>query len=514
MYLLHLPLYALLTIALWTAAPSLAQGVSDSAPSYSADVLPILAEHDALGLGDAYAWDALFASEAGATIVPFDAEGSLLVRLVEDLPADVEIPYPSLRALSEAELGTVKAWIEGGARNDDGAVPYTDAKHVLFVAEQGQNSVALVDAARRRVIRRVRFDELGLPSVPYGPHHMVFADDESAWYASLISAGAVAKLSMDLTLDPSAPAYLLGHSEIGGFTTPGMMALDDARGRLYVGRSTLSSSGTYGLGAFDTATMTLTEEIPLPSFDVPHALALAADGRFLLTAPLSGREALVVDTETGDLIHRTPLGETNRELVHFSLLPDGQTATLTSNSGGQSEVLFFQLAADGALTPDGTAPTGARAWHGHLDSDGRSLLVPNRAGHSVTVIDVPSKTVRLTADNAAADGPIAMPHSPAPTYDGAFFVTSSNLQGAWAPPFNFLGPPDADGVRTPLPNEAFGNLTVLNAETGAVEAVIPLGAYPSGVEHPMGAHGHHDMGDMDHDRHDGDHEMNHGGGHH
>src|SRR5690606_32488688 len=168
---------------------------------------------------------------------------------------------------------------------------------------------------------------------------------------------------------------------------------------------------------------------------------------------------------------------------------------------------------DGTLTPDGAVPTGARAWHGHLDSDGRTLLVPNRAGDSVTLIDVPNKSVRLTAANATPDGPIAMPHSPAPTYEGAFFVTSSNLQGTWTPPFNFLGEPDADGARAPLPNDAFGNVTVLDAETGAVEAVILLGAYPSGVEHPMGLHAGHDG--MDHGDHDMHHEeMHHDGGHH
>ena len=458
-------------------------------PRYSEHVRPLLAEHDALGLG-AYDWDTLFASEAGAAIVPFDAERSLLVRLVEDLPADAEIPYPALRDLSDAERQTLKNWIEAGARNDDGAVPYADAEHVLFAAVQGENYVALIDAARRRVIRHVHFDDHGLPSAPYGPHHMVFAPDESGWYASLISAGVVAKLSMDLTLDPSDPAYLLAHSEPAGFTTPGMMALDAHAGRLYVGRSTLSTGNTYGLGVFDAGSLAQIEEFPLPAYDIPHALTLTPDGRFLLTAPLSGQDALVVDAASGDLVSRTPLSETNRELVHFSLLPDGTTATLTAN-GGASEVLFFQLSEDGTLTPDGAAPTGARAWHGHLDSDGRTLLVPNRADDSVTLIDVPNKSVRLTAANATPDGPIAMPHSPAPTYEGAFFVTSSNLQGTWAPPFNFLGEPDADGVRAPLPNDAFGNVTVLNAETGAVEAVIPLGAYPSGIEHPMPEHGGH-----------------------
>jgi len=499
-------------------------------PSYSAHIQPLLAARDAFGFGDAdaYAWKSLFESEAGATIIPFDAEGSYAVRFVEDLPADAEIPYPNLRTLEDDELRALKRWIEAGAKDDDGTVPYADAEHVLFVGVQGANYVALVDAARRRVIRHVHFDDHDLPSAPYGPHHMAFEPDDSAWYVSLISAGVVAKLSMDLTLDPSDPAYLIAHSEPGGFTTPGMLALDADGGRLYSGRSTLSSSGTYGLGAFDTATMDLDEEIPLPAYDIPHALALTADGRFILTAPLTGRDVLVVETASADLVHRTSLGDANRELIHFSILPDGETATLTSNAEGRSEVLFFRLGEDGSLTPDGAAPTGARAWHGHLDSDGRTVLVPNRAGNSVTLIDAATKTVRLTAENPSEDGPIAMPHSPAPTYDGAFFVTSSNLQGTWQPPFRFLDDdPDGDGVREPLPADAFGNLTVLNAETGAVEAVLPLGRYPSGVEHPM--HGMHhgmdhgdmdhegmegmDHGDMDHDQmdHDGDHEMQHDG---
>ncbi len=474
-----------------TATPSLAPDSTDydriEDLGYAAHVQPLLAEHDVFGLGgpEAYAWDALFESEAGATIVPFDSEGSYALRFLDDLADTTAIPYPNLRQLRPDERRYLTRWIEAGAKNDDGAVPYADAEHILFACVQGENHVALIDAARRRVIRRVYFDDLGLPSAPYGPHHVVFEPDGSAWYVSLISAGAVAKLSMDLTMDPSDPDYLLAASEPGGFTTPGMMALDADARRLYVGRSTLSSGSTYGLGVFDPGTMALAEEFPLPAYDIPHALALTADGRYLLTAPLTGRDALVVDAVSGDLVGRTSLGDTNRELVHFSLLPDGTTATLTSNSEGVSEVLFFQLGEDGTLTLDGSVPTGARAWHGHLDSDGRTLLVPNRTGNSVTLIDVPTKTVRLTAENASAGGPIAMPHSPAPTYEGAFFVTSSNLQGTWSPPFHFLDDdPDGDGVREPLPNEAFGNVTVLDAETGAVEAVIPLGRYPSGVEHP------------------------------
>ena len=228
---------------------------------YAEHVQPLLADRDVFGFGDpdAYAWDALFASAAGATIVPFDGAGSLFVRLVRDLPDSVAIPYPNLRSLEPDEFRYLARWIEAGARDDAGTVPYADAETLLFACVQGENHVAVIDPARRRVIRRIYLDDLGLPSAPYGPHHIVFEPDGSGWYVSLISAGTVAKLSMDLSLDPSDPSYLLAASEPGGFVTPGMMALDAEAQRLYVGRSTLSSAGTYGLGAFDTQTMTLAE---------------------------------------------------------------------------------------------------------------------------------------------------------------------------------------------------------------------------------------------------------------
>src|SRR5690554_935319 len=190
--------------------------------SFSEYVQPLLAARDAFApeatdeAGDLadYAWDAIFASEAGATIVPFDEEGSLLIRFVEDLPEDAAIPYPNLRRLQDDEVRYLKRWVEAGAKNDAGHVPYADSEHLLFAAIQGENHVAIIDAQARRVIRRIYLDDHGIESRPYGPHHIVFAPDASAWYVSLISAGVVAKLSMDLTMDPSDPAYLLAASDV------------------------------------------------------------------------------------------------------------------------------------------------------------------------------------------------------------------------------------------------------------------------------------------------------------
>ena len=424
------------------------------------------------------------------TIVPFDAEHSLLVRFVEDLAADAEISYPNLRRLQDDEVRYLKRWIEDGARSDDGDVPFADAEHLLYAAVQGANYIAIIDAERRQVIRNIYFDDLGLPSAPNGPHYMVFEPDRSAVYVSLVNANRIAKISGDLSMDPSDAAYLLGTTP--AFTTPGMMVLDPESGRLYAGRSTASAPGTTPtVGVFDSGDMSALEEYPIPDpgTSFPHAIAMTPDFRYLLTAPLVGDYALSMDAMTGDYVSRVPVGGT-AELVHFSMLPDGTTATLTANpaGAGEDEVLFFGVGSDGALTLQGDVPTGGeRAWHAHLNSDGITVLVPNRASNSVSLIDVPSMTLRMEVENPP-DGPIVQPHSPGPQHAGAFFVSNSNLDGAWTPPYPFLGD---DGE--PLPNDAFGNVVALDPDTGEVLKTILLGHYPSGLEH-WHAGGHHHGG--------------------
>lgn len=487
---------------------------------YSDNVQPLLVARNAFapiataepGDADDYEWADIFEGAWGETIIPFDETGSWFVRLVEDLSEDVAIPYPNLRSLEADELRYLKRWIADGARNDAGEVPYADVQHLLYACEQGQNSVAMIDMVRHQVIRRVYLDDHNMPSEPYGPHHIAFEPDGSAWFTSVISAGRIAKFSTDLSMDPSDEAYLIAASPQGGFTTPGMLAVDPHTNRLFAGRSTLSSGGTFGIGAFDRTTLEQVTEYPLPGFDVPHALGLTPDGRFILTASLTGDRALVINTESGDIVSQAPVGG-RRELVHMNVLPDATTATLTANTqGGASDVLFFTLDADGILTPNGSVsagPDGSRAWHAHLDHDGRTLLVPLRSGSGVTLIDVPERRVRLSVGGELDNTPFAQPHSPAPSHDGSvFFVTDSNLNGAWTPPFRFLGTVNEEGQREQQEAGAFGNVTVVDEATGEVLKVIQLGAGLSGLEHPMHGGMHENM---EHNMHEG---MNHEGMNH
>lgn len=489
---------------------------------YDEVVRPLLAARGVLGSTDPADYDHMDVLMAGPSgfVVPFDAEGSLMLRLVRDLPATAEIPFPALRDLEPDELRFLGRWIEDGARASDGTVPFADAHHVLFAGVQAENHVALVDAETLRLIRRIDFDDHGIPSTPYGPHHFAFEPDGSAAYVSLVSAGVVAKVSLDLSMDPSDPAFLLGQTD-AGFATPGMLALDPSTDRLFVGRSTLSDPLASGFGVLDRETMAM-ETVATP-FNVPHAMAATPDGRYAITAELTGTQAqsraLVYDAETGDAtIVPIPADGAPREFIHFSILgahhmgmmggmdhsgmdgasgsDHGGTAegtagypyTVTLTSRSTDEVLFFELSESGELTFTDAHPAGDGPYHAHANHDGSSILIPDQRGDAVAILDAETREIVRSVEAA----PLSQPHSPAPAFDGSrFFVTSSNLDGAWTPDFLFL---DADG--TPQEAGAFGNLAAFSPE-GELLGVVQLGTYPSGLE-PVMVHGGMDHSGMDH----------------
>ena len=454
--------------------------------SYQEWVRPLLAARDLLsptattGRGDPqdYDWDALFDGPFGEYIVPFDANGSLLVRFVEDLPADAALPIPNVRRLQDDEVRFLKRWIEAGARDDSGEIPYADSRHLIYVCVQGENRVAIIDAEKLRVIRNVYLGDHGHGGFARGPHAVAFSDDGDAWFVSIIDGHRILKLSTDLEMDPSAASYFLGASP-ATFTTPGLIDLHEDL--MIVGRSTFSTSNTFGIGRFDPATLQFEEFGTLPGFDIPHGIALTVDGTYLIAASMTQGKVAVFDPLTGDAVDELTVSG-SPELIHLSVLPDQRTITLTD--GANDRVLFFEISSGGQLTPAGEVAVGDRPWHAHLDHDGRTLLVPNRAGNSLTLVDVPTRAVVRTVTNTAASAPFAQPHSPASSEDGRYvFVSNSNATGAYTPRFPFR-----DETGQPLPNSAQGNLTVVERATGAIAKVIDLGAFPSGVEHH--AHGH------------------------
>lgn len=491
--------------------------------SFERYVRPILAARDALNPSattgrvdpQTITYAAVLSAGPSSTLIPFDADASLFVRLAEeDLAPGSADPLPNLRRLQDDEVRYLRRWIEAGAPDSSGTPAYADAEVLLYVCNQLAGRVSIVDVERQRLVRNVYFEDLGQPA-DAKPHHVIAAPNGDSWFVALISGdggGSVLKLSTSLTTDPADAAYLLAaETPPTGETTfqkPGMLAYDPVTPRLFAGRSFSADPTSSGIGRFDPETLAF-DVIATPDVH-PHALNVSRDGRFMFTAALTSTsgatDVYVFDATTGDLVDREaipgPLA-----FVHGVVSPDGDTFVLTSQLGAALYVFDFDTEA-GDLTLKGSVPTGDQPWHPVYASDGSRVYVPNRMTNDVTVVDADALTVLSTIANPEG-GPFSQPHGSAITADGSMlFVSSRNfvmpMMGmaadttghagmnhgemsqmdasasapaiAWTPPVRFL---DADG--NPEPADLYGNVAFIDTATGAIVAVIQTGRWASGL---------------------------------
>ena len=507
-------------------------------------VQPILAARDALSPTastdrtdlTAVSYDAVLNAGPSSTLIPFDADTSLLIRLAEEALADgSENPLPNLSRLQEDEVRYLRRWIEAGAPDSSGMPAYADATALLYVCNQFAGRVSIVDVERQRIIRNVYFAELGQPE-DAKPHHVIASPDGDSWFVALIAGdggGSVLRLSADLTMDPAEDDYLLASETPpageGTFQKPGMLAFNAATSRLFAGRSFSADPTSSGIGRFDAASLAF-ETIQTPDVH-PHALAVSRDGRFMFTAGLTAQSgqtpAYVFDAATGDLVDQEMVPGA-LAFVQYDVSPDGETVVLTSQLGGALYVFDFDTDA-GDLTLRGSVPTGDQPWHPVFAPDGRSVFVPNRMSNTVAVVDPANLSVLRTIPNPDG-GPFSQPHGSAISADGAtLFVSSRNfvmpmmnmgggaMEGSaghegmdhgnmdhsehsgmdhgamesenhgdipgvappaisWTPPLLFL---DAEG--NPESADLYGNVAFIDAASGEVLTVIQTGRWASGL---------------------------------
>ena len=425
--------------------------------------------------GGGYAWASVFAAEEGESIVPFNADASLLIRLAESGLAETA-PY-AVQALQDDEIRYLRRWIEAGARSADGTLPYADAAKLLYVCNQLAGRVSVIDAERFRTIRMVDLADHGFVGGMMGaaPHDVAVAPDGDSWYVTMIFADRTARFSSSLTMDPSDPAYLLATSapSLAGsqpFAKPGMIEVV-AGGPVLVGRSFSDVSGSMTIAQMDPETLVFTE-IPVP-YAKPHAIGAVPGGRYVLSASLAESDRLVsIDLEAtgGPEARVLPLTTDPTALVQFAVAPDASQAVLTSQL--TSQLLLLSLAPDGQLTRTGAVSVGQQPWHPIYAPSGAAVYVPNRQSHTVSFVDPAAGTVTRTVTDAR----FSQPHGAAISDDGrTLFVSHRNTdqlgddQVRYTPRYA-LGPQTATAL-----------VTAIDTETGAVTGVVETGAWASGM---------------------------------
>ena len=405
-------------------------------------------------------WQALIAgSDHGEAVIPFDAARSLLVELTTKL---VGGPHPAKvggETLNDADVALLSEWIDEGAPSESGEIPFADAQHLLYAANQSVAVVSVIDMETNQVIRTVDFQKYGLQENA-SPHHIAVEPDGSHWYVSLIAANQILKFDRNN-----------GLVERIDFVRPGLLALDSDGESLYAARSMAAVSPPQAIGVIRRSDMTMEEVgIFLPR---PHALAVRPGTGTVYTASLAVNqiasffpedEAIELDELEGDRQHT---------VIGFAVSPDGRWMVGTTEL--TASVFVFDLDRAPAMTPVDTIRVNAAPWHPVFTPDGRWVYVGNNRDNTVNVIDMETRTLAKVIEGKG----LAQPHGAAVSPNGRFaYISSRNLEMS-------EDPSRAGHVYTPRydlgDNARAGTVVVIDTESQEIVKIIEIEGYGSGL---------------------------------
>lgn len=147
-------------------------------------------------------WEHLFnGGNNGAVVVPYNADNSSLLYFVNTYPelgttAEPTMPYND-NVLSRDEYNLLKDWINNGAADKNGNIPFaenTTSRQKIYMVQQGCDLVAVIDAEKQVVMRYISVGE------DYGtenPNNIIVSPDGRYAYVSFWNASLIQKIDTD-----------------------------------------------------------------------------------------------------------------------------------------------------------------------------------------------------------------------------------------------------------------------------------------------------------------------------
>lgn len=450
---------ALIALTSFTACAQTRSPGDDNDSVYSTYVQPILDTkcagcHNGSAQASAHlgldTWQHVLAgSEYGEAVIPFDADNSVLVEMIEKLKGAPHPTTPNTAAVTDAEIGRIKDWINSGAAGPDGEIAGADSEDLVYVANQAEATVYVIDTGSNNVVRTVDLQKLGF-SANAKPHHIAVEKDGSFWYVSMIVENRVLKFNRQ--------NELVGSAE---FSVPGLMTLDPHSDRLFVGRSMAAVNPPQSIGMISRSDMSI-EEISV-FHPRPHAIILDPEGEYVYSGSLGENRLMAVNVLTGDGTIHTVDGPTHT-LVQFAITPDRKTLIV----GGQltGKLFFFDASNPPELPLKKVIDVNAAPWHPSISADSKTAYIGNKMANSVTVVDMQSMSV---VDIIEGNG-LSQPHGSALSRDGRYlYVTNNNLKGAYSPRHDFGD------------NEMPGTVVVIDTKSHKIIKVLEVGAHAAGI---------------------------------
>lgn len=293
----------------------------------------------------------------------------------------------------------------GGVQTPSGVGRAEGGAWELYVANQDDATISVIDTGVRGVVRTIDLQELGFGPMAK-PHHIVAEPDGSHWYVSLIGENRVLKFDASDRLVGSTP-----------FEVPGMLALDPVGDRLFVGRSMSATNPPRRIGVIRRSDMSVDEvEVFFPR---PHALSVRPDGSALVVGSLGVNQLTVMTTDAGER-ELLDIDGPHHTLVQFAISPDGRFLVVSGEM--TSRLLVFDFSDSMAPVEIGEVEVGQRPWHPIFTPDGTHVYLGNKGSNTISVVETESWSEVAVLESEGLD----QPHGSAITPDGRWVYVSSN----------------------------------------------------------------------------------------
>lgn len=293
-------------------------------------------------------------------------------------------------------------------------------RHPIFVLNSLDASVSVIDPATWKETERIQTGK--------EPHHLYLTPDEK----SLIVANA---LSDSLTfLDPRTAAV---QRTVRGIVDPYQLQFSPDMKWFVTAANRLNHIDIYRWNGTD---LTLAKRVATAR--TPSHLWIDSKSTTLYSSMQDSDELIAIDIATQAIKWRVPTGPTPADVF---LAPDDRTLLLALTGGTGVEVYDVGGPQPRLLK---TIPTGKGAHAFRGAGDGRHVFVSNRAGNTISKLDL--QTQQVVASYPAPGGPDCMDISA----DGRFILVTSR----WAK-----------------------KLTVIDTEERRVVRQVAVGKSPHGV---------------------------------
>lgn len=392
----------------------------------------------------------------GAAVIPFNSEKSLLFRLISGFVEDsTKIMPQGAPKLSESQIQIIKTWIDNGAKNNKGEIPFDGLLNNIYVCNQGSDNIRVINLSTMTTIRVIDVDFN--KSLIDAPHNLAIYEDKL--FVTLIGAGKFLKI------DRKTNNII---SSVDNLVYPGMIELSSDGRTAYVSKSSTAPGNYDEIYIIDTELMQLKNRISLPVSGIPHGIALSNDDKVLVVANMRKDRLSFIDTETlepiGNDLLLSALGDGSEEPMHTYITPNGQELLVSCMASGSVKVINMI-----SKTVVQSIPLGHHPMQIAISNDGAKAYCVDMHLNEINVLTRTSAGWGVTSQKITNPA-FSMLYGVAITSDNKYLaVSSSNQNNAYKPVYNLPG-----ALRP-------SNLSIIDLNTLEVKKVLDIDNYSTGV---------------------------------